>query len=191
MLAATANAFDQVVHVIDAAGRPLADAVIYAIPDAPLRAKPHTTAVIDQIKKQFAPRISVVQTGTEIAFPNSDNIRHSVYSFSPPKPFTLKLYAGQPSSPLLMDNPGVVVLGCNIHDRMAAWLVVVDTPYFGRSNASGTVTLRDLPAGHYRLVAWYPTLADEGESRDLTVGGGAGRPEEFSLKVKPIDEQGL
>jgi plastocyanin len=167
------------------------DAVVYALPDTGEHAPAHTKTVIDQINKQFAPRISVIQTGTEIDFPNSDNIRHSVYSFSTPKPFTLKLYAGKPAAPLLFDNPGVVVLGCNIHDRMAAWVVVVDTPYFGRTDSTGNLKLRDLPAGRYRLVAWYPGLPDSGESREVRVGPAPGPVQEFSLAVKPLAEQEL
>lgn len=188
-----ARATDQSVRVTDSAGKSLQDAVVYAVPDTetPLHAHPHTKAIIDQINKQFAPRISVVQTGTEIEFPNSDNIRHSVYSFSVPKPFTLKLYAGKPASPILFDAPGIVILGCNIHDGMAAWLAVVDTPYFGKTGANGSVTLRDLPPGHYRLVAWYPTLADTGDSRNIVIGSSTGLPQEFSLAVKSIAEQGL
>jgi plastocyanin len=186
-----ASAADQTVRITDELGRPLADAVVYALPDTAAQARPHTKAIIDQIKKQFAPRISVLQTGTEVDFPNSDNIRHSVYSFSRPKPFTLKLYAGKPAAPILFDNPGIVVLGCNIHDRMAAWVVVVDTPYFGQTTATGVMTLHDLPEGHYRLVAWYPGLPDAGESRELKAGPVPGPVQDFSLAVKPLAEQEL
>ena len=85
-------------------------------------------AKIDQVNKEFVPLVSVVQTNTEITFPNSDNIRHSVYSFSPAKVFSLKLYAGKSAAPVIFDKAGLVVLGCNIHDLMVSWLLVVDTP---------------------------------------------------------------
>lgn len=124
----------------------------------PLDAKPPATqdeASIDQINKRFVPRISVVRTGTQVTFPNSDRIRHQVYSFSKPKQFTLKLYAGSPKTPITFDQPGLVVLGCNIHDTMVAFVGVVDSPYFSKTTNAGTATLT-LPAGRYRLRAWHP-----------------------------------
>ncbi|HEV7610441.1 MAG TPA: methylamine utilization protein [Steroidobacteraceae bacterium] len=113
------------------------------------------TATIDQINKRFVPRVSVVRTGTAITFPNSDHIRHQVYSFSPAKAFTLKLYAGSPKTAVMFDHPGLVVLGCNIHDNMVAFVGVVDSPYFAKATNSGIASV-SLPAGRYLLRAWHP-----------------------------------
>jgi plastocyanin len=138
----------------------------------PLNATPppgHDTAVIDQIDKRFVPHISVVRTGTVVTFPNSDHIRHQVYSFSPAKVFSLKLYAGSPSAPITFDKPGLVVLGCNIHDRMVAFVGVVDTPYFALANPAGKAVL-NLPAGRYRLRVWHPDLARPVATQELAVG---------------------
>lgn len=125
-------------------------------------------ASIDQVDKRFVPRISVLRTGTVVTFPNSDHIRHQVYSFSPAKVFTLKLYAGSPSTAVTFDKPGLVVLGCNIHDRMVAFVGVVDTPYFAKADATGNAVL-DLPAGRYRLRVWHPGLAAAFPPRELSV----------------------
>ena len=114
-------------------------------------------AIIDQVNMRFVPRITVLRTGTSVTFPNSDNIRHQVYSFSKPKIFSLKLYANSPQTAVSFDAPGLVVLGCNIHDRMVAFVGVVDSPYFAKLPASGTATLL-LPSGHYRLRVWHPGL---------------------------------
>jgi hypothetical protein len=126
------------------------------------------SASIDQVDKQFVPRISVLRTGTSVSFPNSDRIRHQVYSFSPAQVFSLKLYAGVPSKPVTFDKPGLVVLGCNIHDRMVAFVGVVDTPYFAKADASGNVML-NLPAGHYRLRIWHPGLTAAVPPREIIV----------------------
>jgi plastocyanin len=149
------------VRVEDESGMALRDAVVYATPTAP-HARPATgNAVIDQIQRQFVPRDTVVQSGTTIAFPNSDNIHHSVYSFSPARTFTLPLYAGKTASPVVFDKPGVVVLGCSIHDSMVAWVLVVDTPYYAHTDASGSARLPNLPPGDYVLRAWYEPMAQE------------------------------
>jgi plastocyanin len=137
----------------------------------PLDAVPATTrdtAVIDQVNKRFVPRVSVVRTGTAITFPNSDRIRHQVYSFSPAKTFSLKLYAGSPKTAVTFDQPGLVVLGCNIHDNMIAFVGVVDSPYFAKTTDTGTASL-NLPSGRYRLRAWHPNAVAALPSRDITV----------------------
>jgi plastocyanin len=143
------------VSVSDAAGRPLAQAVVYVLlHGASMPAAPGATAQIGQRERQFQPQISVIQTGTSVSFPNFDTVRHHVYSFSPIRKFELKLYAGTPSEPVLFDKAGTAVLGCNIHDRMSAFVHVVDTPLFGKTDAQGKTTF-DVPAGEHQLRAWH------------------------------------
>ncbi len=148
------------VSVSDGAGRPLADAVVYVVlRGAALQAPAGASAEIGQRERKFVPQVSVIQTGTAVVFPNFDTVRHHVYSFSPIRKFELKLYAGTPAAPVVFDRPGTAVLGCNIHDRMNAFVHVVDTPVFGKSDASGKVTL-DVPAGEHLLRAWHFQLAE-------------------------------
>ena len=158
-----ARAATVTVQVQDASGTPLTDAVAYLesaqASKALDAAKPSNPVEIAQVAKQFDPRVSVVPVGTMVSFPNKDSVRHHVYSFSPAKKFELKLYSGTPANPVQFDKPGVAVLGCNIHDNMVAWVVVVDTPYFGRSAKAGSVVLNNVPAGSYRLRVWHPGLA--------------------------------
>lgn len=174
--AGLARAADLRVSVADAAGQPVADAIVYATAQAAPMRTATAKAVIDQVHRRFVPRVSVVQTGTAISFPNSDNIRHSVYSFSPARTFTLKLYAGTPANPVVFDKPGIVVLGCNIHDTMVAWILVVDTPYFTRTAADGTATLTGLPPGDYVLRAWNNSMSQEQPGEVLRVSAAALAP---------------
>jgi plastocyanin len=147
------------VEVQSSSGKPLADAVVFLESrEAKALAKPLAGAEIAQVSKQFLPQVSVVTTGTSVQFPNRDTVRHHVYSFSPIKTFDLKLYTGTPANPVVFERPGIAVLGCNIHDTMAAWVVVVDTPYFGRTPSAGRVTLDNVPQGNYRLRTWHPDL---------------------------------
>lgn len=146
------------VELRDEAGKPLSDAVVFLeSPEAAKAVKPLLGAEMAQQGKEFVPRVLVVTKGTELAFPNRDKVRHHVYSFSPAKKFELKLYAGTPANPVLFDQPGVVLLGCNIHDSMVGWVLVVNTPYHGLSQA-GHLTLDNVPAGNYRLRSWHPGL---------------------------------
>ncbi len=147
------------VQVADGAGKPLSDAVVFLdSPAAKALVKPVLGMEIEQVSRQFAPRVTVIPVGSAVQFPNRDTVRHHVYSFSPAKNFELKLYAGNPSNPVLFDKPGVVVLGCNIHDQMVAWMLVVETPYYGKTNAAGQLMLAGVPAGNYRLHVWHAGL---------------------------------
>jgi plastocyanin len=153
---AAAQAASVSVTVTDATGQPLADAVVTLEPaTGKLPVKPMPQVDIAQAKRQFEPRLTVVTVGTPVNFPNFDTVRHQVYSFSPIKTFEIKLYAGVPHAPIVFDKPGAAVLGCNIHDRMAAWVVVVDTPHHARSPVSGVVRIDGVAAGSYRLRAWH------------------------------------
>ena len=148
------------VQLQDATGKPLSEGIVFLDSrEAKQLAKPAVGAEIAQTNKQFAPRVLVVPVGTAVTFPNRDTVRHHVYSFSPTKTFELKLYSGTSASPVVFDKPGIAILGCNIHDNMSAWVVVVETPYFAYGDGVGAATLHDVPPGNYRLHIWHPRLA--------------------------------
>lgn len=175
------------VRVSDTRGTPVKDALIVL---DPLDASPtpaHNTAVVDQVNQAFVPHISVVRTGTAISFPNSDRIRHQVYSFSAAKTFTIKLYAGSPDVPITVDKPGLIVLGCNIHDSMAGFVAVVDTPYFGKSSPQGSVRI-EVPSGHYRLRVWHENESKPFQSTRISVDGAA---LELPIELEITDEPGI
>lgn len=165
------------VEVLDGAGKPLKGAVVFLeSAEARKAVKPAMGMEVAQEKRQFVPNVLVVPRGTEVRFPNHDTVRHHVYSFSPAKKFELKLYTGTPSNPVLFDQAGVVSLGCNIHDQMVGWILVVDTPYFGQTAAAnGTVVLDNVPPGAYRLRAWHERLPVGAAALDqaITVAGAA------------------
>lgn len=150
-------------------GEPLAAVALILEPATPPPAVSGRRSSIDQLNRRFTPQLSIVQVGTSIDFPNSDNVRHHVYSFSPAKTFDLKLYAGRGAPPVTFDRPGLVVLGCNIHDSMVGFIIVTASPHFALSGANGRVTL-DVPPGRYALRAWSPALEVAPPRRILVVG---------------------
>ncbi|MFY9810016.1 MAG: methylamine utilization protein [Aquabacterium sp.] len=142
-------------------GQPVHPAAVSVFVDGtPARAAKGAQGQMAQRDKAFVPTLLVVQTGTPVSFPNFDTVRHHVYSFSPTKPFELKLYAGTPVAPVVFDRAGTATLGCNIHDRMLGYIHVVETPYFGQTDGQGRVVL-DLPEGHHRLKVWTPTMGEK------------------------------
>jgi plastocyanin len=171
------------VIVKDDKGGPGSDAVAYAVGAASSAPKKH--AVVDQRDKQFIPYVTAVQVGTAVSFPNSDNIRHHVYSFSPAKKFELPLYSGVPAEPVVFDKVGFVTLGCNIHDWMIAYVAVLPTPYFQVTRQDGRAVLKDLPAGQYTVQVWHPALKGQPEAfaQRVDVGGGT-KSLVFTLPLK-------
>lgn len=187
--AAGARAAQLHVSVVDRAGAPVPDAVVYAVPIDPKAKAPAQKppkAIIDQIKRRFVPLVSVVQTGTAVAFPNRDNIEHDVYSFSPAKRFELHLYHGIPAKPVVFDKPGLVVMGCNIHDQMIAYLLVVDTPWFAKTDEHGRASIDNVPSGAYRLTAWHYRMAESEPrpSHDVEAGESESESAPFTLELQ-------
>lgn len=172
-----ARAVEAAVQVVDTAGKPMADAVVAVyVKGSRSTAAPGTVTDLGQRDRQFVPQVQVIQTGTALNFPNFDTVRHHVYSFSATRRFELKLYIGTPAAPVVFDKPGVATLGCNIHDRMAAWVVVVDTPHFAKTDATGTARL-DLPAGTHRAALWHVGLGESAPwiEQTLTLGAETAR----------------
>src|SRR5262249_17518781 len=120
-----------------------------------------------------------------VSFPNKDPILHHVYSFSAAKNFEIKLYTGKSPSEVLFDRAGVVTLGCNIHDWMIAYIVVVPTPYFARTGPDGTAGLRDVPAGGYEVRAWHPLQRAALQPAAVTVDARVAAKAEFSFDLHP------
>ena len=170
-LAGTARAATVEVLVQTPAGTPLADAAVLVEPVAGTPARPRARghASIEQRGREFIPWMTVVQTGTSVDFPNNDTIRHHVYSFSEPKRFEIKLYAGKPGQPVVFDKPGQVDIGCNIHDWMEAHVLVVDTPYFARTGADGRASITNVPAGRYRVRPWHPLQKAAAAPQDIEI----------------------
>lgn len=159
LTAASAWPHPQIFTVINQSGQPVKDAVVsIMVKDAKATT---TTAIANlaQRDRQFTPTVLAIQTGTSVSFPNFDTVRHHVYSFSPIKNFELRLYAGTPAAPIVFDKPGTATIGCNIHDKMLAYIHVVSTPYFGLTDAGGNLSI-DVPLGDHLVQVWSPGMGE-------------------------------
>jgi len=184
-IAITASGASILVDVRDPQGAPLSNAVVYAIPEGREIAPSTRMAVMDQKDRTFVPHVLPVQVGTAVKFPNSDDIQHQVYSFSHAKTFQLPLYKGTPANPIVFTAPGVVTLGCNIHDKMHGYIVVVETPFFEKSDESGRIDIRNLQPGKYAVHVWHPDMAHEPAAQTVTLGEGERSELTFSVTAAP------
>jgi plastocyanin len=175
LCAAIAQAGTVTVQVKGANGAPIADAVVTVTsphaPGGPIHFP--WPNVVKQQNISFQPHVLIAPLGADVTFPNMDNVRHHVYSFSKPKKFELKLYGHEETRTVTFDKPGVVAIGCNIHDQMSGFIVVVDTPYAAKTDASGRVTITGVPDGAATLKVWSPAIRAPGNQvgQPLTIAG--------------------
>lgn len=167
-------------------GEPVADAVVFLTPASPPLAAPTAPpapVVIAQSGQEYHPYVTAVLVGTSVEFPNRDNVQHHLYSVSPAKRFEKPLYQSGSSEVVLFDKPGVVVLGCNIHDWMSAYVLVLETAHFALTDAQGAAVVADLPPGTYRAEVWHPRIR-RNAVRDVTIDGNPGS-ETFTIELRP------
>lgn len=174
------------VRVVDARGRPVGDAVVTLRPVgvATRAPTPNGSYSVSQKDLQFHPFVLVVPVGANVSFPNRDATKHHVYSFSPAKRFELKLFARDQSRSVRFDKPGVVALGCNIHDGMTAFIVVTDSAWTARTNGQGVAQFASAPNAPAQLVVWHPYLRAPGNSLGRRIAAGQ-RSESFVLNLRP------
>ena len=176
------------VNIRDISGNPVADTVVYLIPDIANESdieRPDKFEV-DQKNKEFHPFVSVVPAGTTIYFPNRDGIGHHVYSFSPAKKFELPLSEAEITVPIVFDTEGVVTIGCNIHDWMAAYIYVVNSPYYDTTGKNGSVTFDELPADTYSLNIWHPGMTQsDAMEQTISIGSEPEVQHEIAIKLRP------
>ncbi len=172
--------------VVDEKGMPAANAVVTAYPlNRGIPPPAALTSTIDQVDKEFIPEVSVFPVNSRVFFPNSDNIRHHVYSLSMAKMFELPLYLGTPSNPVIFDKAGVVVLGCNIHDWMIAYVYVTDTPYYAITDTGGKARIEGLVDERYNIVVWHPRKKDGKEDAGPSTVTAGETGIRYTIKLKP------
>jgi plastocyanin len=163
--------------VVGADGKGIAQAIVFvqspvAAETTPAAAQPRAT--MDQINKTFVPGVLPIVVGSEVRFPNHDQVQHHVYSFSRVKTFELPLYKGQEAGPVRFDKPGLVKIGCNIHDWMSAVILVLPNSHFTVTDSAGHFTLAGLPPGKLTLGAWHELALGKLEDTLQLVEVGAG-----------------
>jgi len=146
------------------------DAVVY-VAEVPGKTFPPPPKVVtlEQRGQAFVPHVLPILRGSTVRFPNNDRIRHNVFSPAGPKPFNFGIYPPGSEKELTFDQLGVVMLLCNIHENMSAFILVLQNPWFAAPDGDGRFTLENVPEGTFTLVLW-----SEGRSpvtRKITVRG--------------------
>jgi plastocyanin len=145
---------------------------------------PHVASMA-QKGKQFVPNILVVERGTRVDFPNMDPDLHNVFSLSSGNEFDLGTYGQGRSKSVLMEQPGVISVYCNVHPQMIGLILVVPGRTYARVGKEGFFHLDNLPPGPHRVAAWAPnaptvrkevTVSDNVVNVELTLTVGETKP---------------
>ena len=152
------------------------EAIVYLEGGAP--AAPLAQAMVDQREKMFLPHVLVVTRGTTVRFPNDDTIFHNVFAFFQAKKFDLGMYPRGKTKSITFEKTGLVVLLCNVHSDMSAYIMVVDTPYYAVTDGQGRFQMPNVPLGTYTLHAWHESGAIL--TQTVTVGS---RPTPLALTL--------
>ena len=111
-----------------------------------------------QQDKGFVPYVSAVQAGSTVTFSNHDDITHHIYSVTGSQRFSFNLRADEVTPEMVIEQAGLIAMGCNIHDWMSGYLLVVDSPLYGTTDAQGRAVIEVGDAGNYRIVTWHPEV---------------------------------
>jgi len=170
-VAANAQAID--VSLTNDDGKPVGGAVVMFTPSVAgdQQAESGGSFAINQKNVAFDPFITLVPVNSTVTFKNEDSVLHHVFSFSEAKRFDLELFGAAEPQDVVFDAPGIVSVGCNIHDGMIAYVFVSEAPYATQTNDDGQTVLENLPEGAGVLTIWHPLMRGRGNmiQQDVTV----------------------
>lgn len=175
------------VQVVDDRGVPVRDAVVELDLAAGYSGSIHFPwrMAMAQKDESFVPGTLVIAKGSTVAFPNLDRVRHSIYSFSKPARFEIDLYGRDQTRTHRFAVAGSVKLGCNIHDDMRGYIRVTETPYAGKTDHNGYITLTGMPHGAGKLTVWHPQLRAPGNEVSSAVSIAPGnRSERVKVRLR-------
>lgn len=154
-----------VVGTVTDGRRPLPDVVVWLEGDE--RSKP-MRKTLTQKNKIFEPHVMVVTKGSTIDFPNEDYIFHNVFAEYNATKFDLGMYPHGQTRSHRFDAVGTVSILCNMHAEMSAFVVIVDTPYFTKTDSKGRFRIPGVPSGHYSARAWHESRREATKPIDIS-----------------------
>jgi hypothetical protein len=118
---------------------------------------PTTPAVVTWEACMYRPRVQGAVKDQKLEHRNADPTLHNVHAFAG----TMTQYnqaAPLGGAPIVrsLDQAGIVYrLKDDIHPWEVGYVVVAANPFFAVTGADGSFTIRDVPAGTYKLEAWH------------------------------------
>lgn len=171
------------IEILNINNEPAADLVTYILPldNQELKLSKTVPLVVSQSKKKFIPYILVAEKDDNVTFINKDNITHHIYSASSENRFSFKIKSGAQKTIHHFSTLGKVLMGCNIHDWMSGYLLIVDTPLYSKTDFQGKSTINVPVPGRYKLIIWHPQLMEKNQqiSHELLIS----KDKHFQVKL--------
>jgi plastocyanin len=161
------------VSILERPGEQTEDAgntVVYLETATPVKMKVSSVETMVVQARQFAPHVRVVPQGTRIEFTNQDPFSHNVFSKAAQGPFDTDVFGRGKKKSATVKEPGIYPLYCNVHPRMTAFVIAVNTPYYAQAGGDGRFTIGNVPPGTYKLHVWHERAAEQ--TATVTVGAG-------------------
>lgn len=135
---------------------------------------------LDQKNLVFIPRVLPILKGTTVDFLNSDNVQHNVFAPGKVEKFNLGTWGLGGVRDYIFNNPGEVIILCNVHSEMVAYIIVLENPYFAKTDAEGNFRIENIPPGTYQLKTWHEKR--KLDPQEITVA--KGEIKEIHLELK-------
>lgn len=184
-LSASLSAAELSIRIVENNAHPVHDTVVELI-GTDIEPALVTHLAISQVDKEYIPELSIIPRGSNVTFLNKDPFKHHVYSVSKGNDFDLPLYEGEPAEQITFNTPGVVKMGCNIHDWMLAFAYISQSERVETTDASGLVVFKDLAPGQYQLNVWNPRLRNNKKviSQSISIQDDQNISKEVKLKLR-------
>ena len=160
------------------------DGLVIELIGAGTSAAPVGEFEINQLDKEFIPLLTIAGVGSSLSFNNQDQLKHHIYSVSKANPFDLPLHNGRSTKIIQLNQPGIIKLGCNIHDWMLAYVYVAQSDRVKIMDKRSIVSFSDLPAGEYQIKIWSPRLRNTRKPVTTSVTLAGGQSQTTTIKVK-------
>lgn len=161
----------------------LDNAVVWLEPVAASAARPRPIKVeLAMRSRQFAPHVRVVPVGSTVSFPNQDPFAHNIFSSAQGSAFDLGQYGRGQSKDQIFSKAGAIPIYCNVHARMASFVVVVPTSWYAEPGADGRWSISGVPAGKYTMHVWHERATEQ--AIPLTVAAGGAEPADVQLDAR-------
>ncbi len=128
-------------------------------------------AIMNQQGLAFVPHVLPILLGTTVDFLNNDGVLHNLHAFLGRETlFNMAMPKFIKKKSVAFQREGVVLLLCDVHQEMSAYIVVLQNPFFAVTNERGEFVIKDIPPGSYMLRTWHEKLTPQNREVQLTEG---------------------
>jgi plastocyanin len=172
-------------------GNGVANVFIY-LPKAPKgsakKEPPTDPFLFDQKNCRFLPHAVVIPVGQTVKVLSDDSVAHNTHTYPAKNDAVNSGVApgdreGKLSFAYRKAEAAPLSVKCDYHTWMTAWHLPVDHPYAAVTDANGSFSIADLPAGKHTFVVWHEAVDGNFVERKLVVDVKSGETTELQIDL--------